>query len=67
MNRPEAKVPRAQGRAATSAFGSQDGGQTMSTQKRSGGTILWGVILVAAGVVLLAQTLGLAPSLSGEF
>jgi hypothetical protein len=39
----------------------------MSTQKRSGGTILWGVILVAAGVVLLAQTLGLAPSLSGEF
>lgn len=39
----------------------------MNTQKRSGAPIFWGLILVAAGVVVLTQTLGLIriPNLSG--
>jgi hypothetical protein len=38
----------------------------MNTPKRSGADIFWGLILIAAGAVLLTQTLGLVPSLSGN-
>ena len=38
----------------------------METGKRSRTTIFWGVILIAAGAVLLTQTLGLLPILSGD-
>ncbi len=37
----------------------------MNSQQRSGSRIFWGLILIAAGAVLLTQTLGLIPTLSG--
>lgn len=37
----------------------------MNTERRSPSGVFWGVILVAAGVLLLTQTLGLLPNPSG--
>jgi hypothetical protein len=37
-------------------------GHPLNTRRRSGAAIFWGFFLVAAGIVLLTQTLGLLPS-----
>lgn len=38
----------------------------MNEQRPKGAVILWGLLLIASGVILLAQTLGLIPALSGS-
>jgi len=39
----------------------------MNQQRPKGASVLWGLLLIASGVILLAQTLGLIPALSGSF
>ncbi|HSP09639.1 MAG TPA: hypothetical protein VLU92_08605 [Candidatus Dormibacteraeota bacterium] len=38
----------------------------MQTERRSRSAIFWGVVLVAAGLFLLTQTLGLIPTIGGD-